>query len=142
MNSLLSCDHTGKPLPGNKNLWFTGQLVTGSIVGHCLQITGDLVTNWLPGFWLPGFWLPGYWLLASQAIPYGSACTKHCALGTLHAPLETPLQARTSPPKHTSQRSQTTTTPNRHSNHASETAPVINIQKHPGTLHVLVGTPL
>ena len=25
-----------------------GQLVTGSIVGHWLQVTGDLVTYWLP----------------------------------------------------------------------------------------------
>ena len=45
------------------NKWFTCQMVNGSIVGHWLQVTGDLVT-----YWLPSYWLPGYWLLASHPV--------------------------------------------------------------------------
>ena len=55
--------YTGKPPPGSRNQWFTDQLVTGSIVGHWLQVTGDLFT-----YWLPSYRLPGYWLLASHPV--------------------------------------------------------------------------
>ena len=41
------------PIPG----------VTLAIVGHWLQVAGNLVT-----YWLPGYWLPGYWLLASHPV--------------------------------------------------------------------------
>jgi len=41
---------TGKPPPGSRNQWFSDQLVNGSILGCWLQVAGDLVTYWLPGY--------------------------------------------------------------------------------------------
>ena len=41
--------YTGKPLHRSKHQCFTDQQVAGSIVGHCLQVTGDLVAYWLSG---------------------------------------------------------------------------------------------
>ena len=44
--------YTGKPPPGSRNQWFINQLVDGSMLGCWLQVAGDLVIYWLPGYLL------------------------------------------------------------------------------------------